>query len=115
MAKRKKTVPREWTTEETTLLKQLYPVRPVSEVAKKLGRTIPSVQHKAYSLDVKTKRYVEKLWTAEELELLKKLYPTSTSVQEIAEKIGRPLGAVRQKAYNLGLSLGNRSRNFDRL
>jgi len=114
MAERKKAVPREWTTEETELLKQLYPVRPGSEVAKKLGRTITSVQHKAYSLGVKTKRYVEKLWTAEELQLLKKLYPASTSTQEIAEKIGRPLGAVRQKAYNLGLSLGNRSKNFDR-
>lgn len=114
MAKRKKTVPREWTMEETELLKQLYPVRPISEVAKKLGRTIPSVQHKAYSLGVKTRRYVEKLWTAEELQLIRKLYPTSTSALKIAEKIGRPLGAVRQKAYNLGLSLGNRSRNFDR-
>ena len=109
----RKTVAREWSAEETTLLKELYPVKPVCEVAKTLGRTIPSIQHKAYSLGVKTRRYVQKLWTAEELELLKKLYPTSTSSREVADKIGRPWGAVRQKAYNL--TLGNRPRTFDRL
>lgn len=87
------------------LLKELYPVKPVCKVAKTLGRTIPSIQHKAYSLGVKTRRYVEKLRTAEELELLKKLYPTSTSSREVADKIERPWGGEPSDKKHITLAL----------
>ena len=45
-------------------------------------------------------------WTAEEIELLRKIYPLGNT-QQVAEKLGRPLTAVRQKAYDLGLKTKN--------
>ena len=41
-------------------------------------------------------------WTREEIELLKILYPKGNT-KEIAERLGRPLTTVRQKAYDIGL------------
>jgi hypothetical protein len=47
-------------------------------------------------------------WSEDEIELLKKLFP-SGGAREIAKQIGRPLIAVRQKAYNMGIKTrGNR-------
>ena len=104
MAENKRGLGRKWTADETILLKELYPVRPTAEVAKALGRTIPAVKQRAYMLGLKTKTWCDKLWTAEELELLRELYPNCKSTREVAEKIGRPWGSVRQIASNLGLT-----------
>ncbi len=41
-------------------------------------------------------------WTEDEIQLLKKIYPLGNT-QKVAERLGRPLTAVRQKAYDLGL------------
>jgi hypothetical protein len=41
-------------------------------------------------------------WTAEDIKLLKKLYPRGNT-RKIAERLGRPLSCVRQKAYDLGM------------
>lgn len=41
-------------------------------------------------------------WTEEEIRLLKEIYPHGNT-QKVAERLGRPLTAVRQKAYDLGL------------
>ena len=91
-----------------TLLKELYPVRPTPEVAKALGRTIPAVKQQAYVLGLKIKTYSDRRWTAEELELLRELYPTCKSTREVAAKIGRPWGSVRQIASNLGITKGGK-------
>lgn len=48
----------------------------------------------------KTNRWV--LWSEEEVKLLKKLYRRGRA-SEIAERTGRPLTAVRQKAYTMGI------------
>jgi hypothetical protein len=56
----------------------------------------------------KDKRGHGRKWTAEELELLRKLYPTCKSTREVAEKIGRPWGSVRQIASNLGITKGGK-------
>ena len=45
-------------------------------------------------------------WTAEEIKLLKKIYPLGNT-QQVADKLERPLTAVRQKAYDLGLKTKN--------
>ena len=50
MAKKRMIVGRIWTAEEMALLKELYPVKPIPELAKMLGRNVPSVVDKAYSL-----------------------------------------------------------------
>jgi hypothetical protein len=41
-------------------------------------------------------------WSEEEVKLLRRLFPKGRA-REIAERTGRPLKAVRQKAYTLGL------------
>jgi len=85
-------------------LKELYPECPLGEIAKRLGRTVDAVKQRAYSFGLKRKSYLEKLWTAEELQMLRELYPNCESTREVAKKIGRPWGSVRQIASNLGIS-----------
>ncbi len=41
-------------------------------------------------------------WTKEDIKLLKKLYPHGNT-KKIAERLNRPLTAVRQKAYDIGM------------
>jgi hypothetical protein len=41
-------------------------------------------------------------WTEDDIKLLKKLYPRGNT-RMIAEKLCRPLTAVRQKAYDMGM------------
>jgi hypothetical protein len=41
-------------------------------------------------------------WTEDDIKLLKKLYPRGNT-KMIAEKLCRPLTAVRQKAYDMGI------------
>ncbi len=41
-------------------------------------------------------------WTEEDIKLLKELYPLGKT-KRIAEQLGRPFTAVRQKAYDLGI------------
>jgi hypothetical protein len=115
MAKNKRGHGRIWTAKEVALLKELYPECPIPEIAKKLGRSVASVKQRAYSLGLKRKSYLQKLWTAEELQMLRELYPTCESTRELAEKIGRPWGSVRQIASNLGITKGNRPIDFGEL
>ncbi len=41
-------------------------------------------------------------WSEDEVKLLKRLFPRGRA-REIAEQTGRPLTAVRQKAYSMGI------------
>ena len=41
-------------------------------------------------------------WTADDIKLLKKLYPQGNT-KMIAERLNKPLTAVRQKAYDMGM------------
>ena len=41
-------------------------------------------------------------WTKEDIKLLKRLYPHG-NIKKIAERLNRPLTAVRQKAYDIGM------------
>jgi len=41
-------------------------------------------------------------WTKDDIKLLKKLYPHGNT-RMIAERLNRPLTAVRQKAYDMGM------------
>ena len=42
------------------------------------------------------------LWSEDEVKLLKKLFPRGRA-REVVEQTGRPLTAVRQKAYSMGI------------
>ena len=50
----------------------------------------------------KSKKNTWILWSEDEVKLLRKLFPRGRT-REVAEQTGRPLTAVRQKAYNMGL------------
>ena len=52
---------------------------------------------------VKKKKNSWVSWSEEELKLLKRLFPRGKA-RQIVEKTGRPLSAVRQKAYGMGLA-----------
>jgi hypothetical protein len=41
-------------------------------------------------------------WTKDDIKLLKRLYPRGNT-RKIAERLNRPLTAVRQKAYDMGM------------
>jgi hypothetical protein len=41
-------------------------------------------------------------WTPDDIKLLRKLYPLG-NIKMIAERLNRPLTAVRQKAYDMGM------------
>jgi len=41
-------------------------------------------------------------WTNEDIRLLKRLYPKGNT-KKVAARLGRPLTAVRQKAYDIGI------------
>lgn len=113
MAKNKRGRGRKWTTKEVVLLKELYSECPFDEISKRLGRTVEAVKQRAYSLGLKRKSYLDKLWTAEELQMLREQYPICKSTRELAKKIGRPWGSVRQIASNLGITSKRRSMNYE--
>ncbi len=105
MAKSKRGHGRKWTAKEVALLKELYPECPVGEIAKRLGRTVASVRTRAYLSGFKRKSWCDKRWSAHELALLMKLYPHCKCPLDVAKQLGRPLTAVRQKAYGLGIKM----------
>ena len=41
-------------------------------------------------------------WTKDDIKLLKRLYPHG-NIRKLAERLNRPLTAVRQKAYDIGM------------
>jgi len=103
--KRKSYVDKLWTAKEVALLKKLYPECPVGEIAKRLGRTVASVHTRAHLLGIKRKGWCNKVWSAHELALLKKLYPHCKCPRDVAKQLGRPVTAVRQRAYSLGIKM----------
>jgi hypothetical protein len=100
-AKTKKKARRAWTNDEVKLLKRLFPRGRAREIAKRTGRSLTGVKHKAYGMGIKTRE--NRLWSADEIRHLKRFYP-SENVQSIADKLGRSYGAVVAKAYELGLT-----------
>ena len=54
------------------------------------------------------KRTTRESWSKEHLSEIKKHSKAKTPVDTIAKALGRTAGALRQKAYALGLPLGHR-------
>ncbi len=48
------------------------------------------------------KKSVKGTWTKAEVTLLKKMFPNNVTTK-VAAKLGRPVGNVKNKAYNIGL------------
>ena len=54
-----------------------------------------------------TKRRIRKEWTKDDVRDLKTHSRAKTPVAKISKAMKRTIGALRQKAYSLGLSLGH--------
>ena len=87
-----------WTKEEVHKLKKLYSKFCLCEVSEKMGRSIPSVQHKLTRLGLRKR----KRWTEEEFKVLRKLY-THKPTREIAQGLGATEDVVRAQANRLGV------------
>jgi len=56
----------------------------------------------------KAKKKLKKgLWTTAEIQILRREFPKKSCV-EVAKKLGRPLYAVKRKAYRLGIHKSKR-------
>jgi hypothetical protein len=58
----------------------------------------------------KTKRVIRRDWTRDEVKELKKHSKDKTPVKNVSRVLKRTPGALRQKAYALGISLGHRNK-----
>ena len=99
-AKTKKKTLIAWSQDEVKLLKGLFPQGRAREIAKRTGRSLEAVKHKAYYMGIRTREC--RPWSADEVQLLKELRPNETA-QAIADKLGRAVGAVNSKASEIGL------------
>jgi hypothetical protein len=87
-----------WSEKEVKLIRELYPQGKAEEIAKRTGRSLESVKHKAYSLGVKTR--VHRPWSDGKIKQLRKIHPGET-VDSIATKLGRTTTSVRSKIREL--------------
>ena len=58
----------------------------------------------------RTKRVIRREWTRDEVKELKKHSKNKTPVKTVSRALKRTPGALRQKAYALGISLGHRNK-----
>jgi very-short-patch-repair endonuclease len=90
-----------WTKEEIQILKELFPILPREEVAKRLARKVYSVANKASSLGIKRQKPTDKL-TKEYLE--EKYIHTNKTKEEIAIEVGCSPQSVANYLKKYGLS-----------
>jgi len=88
-----------WSEEEDNILKQRYPLKSCSEVAKLLGRSEQSVYSRAEKV-LRVRKPPR--WTANEDAFLRNLYGKFRN-REIAKKLGKTKSAVEQRARVLGV------------
>lgn len=103
-----------WTVSQVKFLKENMGKMSDQELSQKLGKTVPAVYCKRRSLKiVKNLRPAAdtiktslnnhfKSWTKAEEQMLKKEF-NSTSLEELAAKLGRTEDAIKTRAYTLGL------------
>ena len=100
-----------WTEIEVARLVKFYPTNSSKDLAVIFGRSVWGIIDKARELDLK-KDYADSYqrqyplscskWSTKEMGLLRKLF-FATANEEIAEKIGRSLDAIANKARKMGL------------
>jgi hypothetical protein len=59
---------------------------------------------------IRGKRVIRRDWTRDEVKELKKHSKDKTPVKTVSRTLKRTPGALRQKAYALGISLGHRNK-----
>lgn len=101
-----------WTQEEDAELERLVVDlgRTYAQCAEALGRTPRACASRWRTISQSSphRRPSVNLWTPEEDALLRRLWP-ALSVEQIAERIGRPVKGVYRRANRLGLTCGNQA------
>ena len=93
---------RPWTTAEQRLLCEMYGAgQPYAAIARALIRSERSVRGRGAELGLRSRRSLP--WTAVELATLAGLRASRLPVQEIAARLGRPLGGVAAQLRRLRL------------
>lgn len=93
---------REWTDEEVEYLGYVVGKQSYQTIAKILNRSVSSVKHKVYKLDLQEKQTGDrKEWTEEEIEYLRKHY-RKKSAKLIAKKLHRTIESVKHAAERYG-------------
>ena len=89
---------KKWLNEELDFLKKNYGVMPIDELCEYLGRSKPSIIHKADREDITAPRQ----WSDEEIQYLKDNYKTHT-YKQLSEHLNRTKSAIDLKINRLGL------------
>ena len=94
-----------WTKKEEALLRKYYASLPDNELSELLGRTVASIRNKASRLNLKKHKTASSAqpWTQEEIKKLRQLYPTE-SKEVLTDTFNRSMNAIRNKAFQLGIS-----------
>lgn len=97
-----------WTKDETEYLRKSFKSTPPEVLAKVLGRSESSIKSKAYCMGLKVQSGQHRGgsgWSKQDDTFLIDNYD-NMSVDDIAAKLNRSSGAVRMRAYSLGLTKG---------
>lgn len=105
---------RPFTTREVRLIRERYPTEGAVKLAQELGRSRSVIISKARYLGLWHSPHKSsgnrRIWTAEQDAIIRRYYPDAAhrrhgglNMKEIAKKVGTPVGAVRKRAYDLGL------------
>lgn len=89
---------RPWSTEETNLLRMLYPTTPNEDIAERIGRTRNAVHMKARQLQLRKMEF----WSEQEDQCLREAYRVC-GYDELARQLGRTLLAVKARGITLNL------------
>lgn len=101
-----------WTDKEIAFLRENYETTPAKEMAKTLGRSVPSTWHMARLLGLKNRRCGKgRRWALDEINFLRENYG-KIPTEEIAERVRKSIAAVWQKAQQLNLRI--LEKEFDR-
>lgn len=92
-----------WTRTMTRRLKAEYPTTPdVHQLAEELGVTYGAIKSRVKKLGLHREFNVPRHFTPEEDDLIRQLYP-DTDTKLIAEKLGRRVEAISDRAARLGI------------
>jgi len=101
-----------WTNKEIEELRKLYPVTPIKQLSKLIGKTVPAIRSKVKILKIKKHHlYKGNQWSIQKDEILIKLYETHTS-KEIGAILNIPYTTIKNRAHKLGLRKNTNSGCF---
>lgn len=91
-----------WTEEEIKFLRQNYHKLKYKQIAEILGRSLKSVETKAFELGLRKGSVMPTVWTEEKIEYLKKNYHKMT-YEELSKQLGISKRAIKTKLRQLGI------------